>query len=121
MLHQRQLRLRTEWAPKRHRRIPASRRCSQAERGDHRHAPSGIRSARRPTATSLTRLAERSFSRALAMYLVFLVPKALLSGPGYRRRHSVLARPVSSSHLTMLSQTSELTSTIKAKCERGAI
>jgi len=43
---------------------------------------------------------------------VLLVPKALLGGLDYLRRHSVLARPVSPSHLATQSQTSPLTSTI---------
>jgi len=73
-----------------------------------------------PTTASLTRPA-RSLSKAEAMYIEFLVPKALLSGFSYLRCHKVLARPVSSSHLATLSQSSLLTSTITAKRERGGI
>jgi len=72
-----------------------------------------------PITASLTRPAERSLSSAEAMYLVFLVAKALLSGFGSRRRHRVFARPVSSNHMATLSQTSLSTSTIKVKRKRG--
>jgi len=58
------------------------------------------------------RPAERSLPRAEAMYLVLQVPKALLRGLGCLRRQSVFVRPVRSSHLATLSQTSLSTSTI---------
>jgi len=72
-----------------------------------------------PTTASLTRQAERSLSKAEAMYLVLRVAKALLRGFGCLRRHKVFARLVSSSHLATLSQTSPLTSTIMTKRVRG--
>jgi len=69
----------------------------------------------------LTGPAERSLSSAEAMRLEFRVPKALLSSLGYLSLQSVLARPVGSSHLATLSQTSPSTSTITARLEKGVI
>ncbi|WP_460025221.1 hypothetical protein [Infirmifilum sp. SLHALR2] len=64
--------------------------------------------------------ARRNLSRALAICLVFLVPNALLRGLSYLWCHGALARPVSSSHLATLSQTSLSTSTVTAERVRGS-
>jgi len=52
---------------------------------------------------------------------VFRMAKVLVMGLGYLRRHKVSARPVSSSHLATLSQTSPSTSTITARCGERVI